>query len=259
MVRPDRVALITGGGTGIGAAAARRFAAENTAVAVVGRRAGPLDDTVQAVRAAGGEAIALVADLADPAVPAQLVASVIETWGRLDVLVNNAATIKNLPFEQVTAALFDEHIAVNLRAPYLLTQAALPHLRRSDSAVVINISSSSGSMAIPAQSIYGSSKAALEFLTRSLAAELAPNIRVNGIAPGPVDTPLHLTWAGDDVAGAYARMQGELPLKRMGTADELGAWVTWLAGPQSTWVTGVIVHIDGGQTLPGALSKIARE
>lgn len=257
MIRSRRVALITGGGTGIGAAAARRFAAADTAVAIVGRRPEPLDDTVQVIRAAGGDAIAIPADLADPAVPSHLIETVVKTWGRLDILVNNAATIRNLPFEQVTVELFDEHIAINLRAPYLLTQAALPALRESTSAVVINLSSSSGSMAIPSQSIYGTSKAALEFLTRSLAAELAPLVRVNAIAPGPTDTPIHRTWAGDDLGSAYTRMQSELPLKRMGTADEVAAWIVWLADPQASWATGVVIHVDGGQTLPGALSRIA--
>ncbi len=258
MAQMNRVALVTGGGTGIGAAAARRFAAQGTAVAVVGRRPEPLNDTVRAIHSAGGEALAIPADLADPAAPARIVASVVEAWGRLDVLVNNAAAIKHLPIEEATRELFDEHMAVNVRAPFFLIQAALPHLRQSDSAAIVNISSSSGSLAIPGQSMYGTSKAALEYLTRSLAAELAPQIRVNAIAPGPVDTPIHLTWAGDDVAGAYERMKREVPLGRMGTADELGAWIVWLAGPEASWVTGVVIAVDGGQVLPGALSRIAR-
>lgn len=259
MTQIKRVALITGGGTGIGAAAARHFAAEGTAVAVVGRRPEPLDETVQAIRSAGGEAMAIPADLADPSSPERIVEAVASQWGRIDVLVNNAAAIKHLPLEQASLEVFDLHMAVNVRAPYFLTKAALPYLRKSDSAVVINISSSSGSLAIPGQSMYGTSKAALEYQTRSLAAELAPHIRVNAIAPGPVDTPIHLTWAGDDVEGAYERMKRELPLKRMGTADELGAWIVWLASPEASWVTGVVLPIDGGQALPGALSAIARE
>lgn len=260
MAQPDRVALITGGGTGIGAAAARRFAAQGTAVAVVGRRPDPLEETVQAARALGAEAIAIPADLSDPKAPVQIVERIAQTWERLDILVNNAAAIKHLPIDEAPLELFDEHMAVNVRAPYFLIQAALPYLRRSDVAAVINITSSSGSLAIPGQSMYGTSKAALEYLTRSLAAELAPwGIRVNAIAPGPVDTPIHRTWAGDDLEGAYERMRREVPLERMGTADELAAWIVWLASPEASWVTGAIIHVDGGQTLPGALSRIARE
>jgi NAD(P)-dependent dehydrogenase (short-subunit alcohol dehydrogenase family) len=260
MAAIERVALVTGGGTGIGAAAARRFALQGTAVAVVGRRPEPLNDVVRSIQAEGGRAVAIPADLAGPAEPERIIEAAVKEWGRLDILVNNAAAIKHLPIQQASLGVFDQHFAVNVRAPYFLIQAALPHLCRSDSAAVINISSSSGSLAIPGQSMYGSSKAALEYLTRSLAAELAPaGIRVNAIAPGPVDTPIHLTWAGDDVAGAYERMTREVPLGRMGTADELAQWIVWLASPGASWVTGVIIPVDGGQTLPGGTSRIVSE
>lgn len=260
MAQPVRVAVITGGGTGIGAAAAVQFAREGTAVAIVGRRPAPLEETAQRIRSDRGEVLCVPADLADASKPVEIIETVASTWGRVDVLVNNAAAIKHLPLAEASVAEFDEHIAVNVRAPFLLTQAALPYLRRSDSAAVINISSSSGSLAIPGQFMYGTSKAALEYLTRSLAAELAPwGITVNGIAPGPVDTPIHLTWAGDDVQGAYERMKNELPLKRMGTAQELAAWIVWLARPEARWVTGVVIAVDGGQTLPGALSAIVSD
>lgn len=256
MAQPNRVALITGGGSGIGAAAARYFAKQGTAVAVIGRRPQPLEETVQSIRSAGGDALAIPADLADADAPVQIIEAVGKQWGRLDVLVNNAAAIKHLPIKQAYRELFQEHLSVNVLAPYFLIQAALPYLQQSESAVIINISSSSGSLAIPGQSMYGTSKAALEYLTRSLAAELAPHIRVNAIAPGPVDTPIHLTWAGDDIEAAYKRMESELPLRRMGTADELGKWIVWLASDDARFVTGVVIPVDGGQTLPGALSKI---
>jgi NAD(P)-dependent dehydrogenase (short-subunit alcohol dehydrogenase family) len=260
MTQPQRVAIITGGGTGIGAAAARIFAAQGTAVAIVGRRPEVLEGTVSAICAAGGQALAVPADLADPGAPARIIETVIQAWGRLDVLVNSAAAIKHLSLEQATLELFDLHMAVNVRAPFFLTQAALPYLRRSPAPAVINISSSSGSLAIPGQSMYGTSKAALEYQTRSLAAELAPlGIRVNAIAPGPVDTPIHLSWAGDDVPGAYERMKKEVPLNRMGTAEELGQWIVWLASPQASFVTGVVIPVDGGQVLPGAMSAIVNK
>jgi NAD(P)-dependent dehydrogenase (short-subunit alcohol dehydrogenase family) len=258
MKKPERVALITGGGTGIGAAAAIQFAREGTAVALVGRRKQPLDDIVSKIVEFGGLAVAIQADLGKYSELKGIVSTVIDTFGRLDILVNNAAAIKHLPVDQATIEIFNEHIAVNVSAPYFLTQFALPYLKNSESPAIINISSSSGSLAIPGQCMYGMSKAAIEYQTKSLAAELAPfRIRVNAIAPGPVDTPIHLSWAGDDVAGAYERMKKEVPLGRMGTAEELGAWIVWLAGPSSSFVTGVVIPVDGGQVLPGALSRIA--
>lgn len=255
-----RVAIVTGGGTGIGAATARELGRQGVAVAVVGRRPRELERTVTAVREAGGDAMSIPADMADPAAPHAIVAAATAAWGRIDVVVNNAATIKTGPFEDVTWEVFDAHVAVNVRAPYFLVQAALPWLKRSDAAAVVYVSSSSGSLFISGQSVYGMTKAAVEYHTGSLAAELAPlGIRVNCVAPGPVDTPIHLTWAGDDVPGAYRRMAAELPISRMGTAEELGYWVAALTGPAASWITGNVWHVDGGQTMPGAKSKISAE
>ncbi|MBN1264672.1 MAG: SDR family oxidoreductase [Anaerolineales bacterium] len=260
MDRSFPIVLITGSGTGIGAAAARIFGGGGAAVGVVGRRIEPLENTAAQIEAAGGKALVIPADLADPAAPHLIVSKVAEKWGGLDVIVNNAAAIHHLPVAEATREWFDRHMAVNVRAPYFLVQEGLPYLKESAAPCVINISSSSGSLAIPGQSMYGCSKAALEYLTRSLAAELAPwSIRVNAIAPGPVDTPIHLTWAGDDLEGAYERMKKEVPLQRMGTAEELGEWIVWLAGPQSRFVTGAVIPVDGGQVLPGALSAISGE
>ena len=125
---------------------------------------------------------------------------------------------------------------------------------------VLVLSSLGARRAIPDYAFVGASKAALEYQTRSLAAELAPmGIRVNAIAPGPVDTPIHLTWAGDDIEGAYERMKNEVPLHRMGTAEELGKWIVWLASEDAGFVTGVVIPVDGGQVLPGAMSAIVMD
>ena len=260
MENPARVAVVTGGGTGIGAATARELGRRGCAVAVVGRRRGELEQLAADIREAGSPALAVPADMGDIAAPRAIVDAVVGAWGRLDVVINNAATIKTGPFEDVTPDVFDMHVAVNIRGPYFLIQAALPWLKRSDAPAVVYVSSSSGSLFIPGQSIYGMTKAAIEYHTGSLAAELAPlGVRVNCVAPGPVDTPIHLSWAGDDVAGAYRRMSAELPLGRMGTADELGFWIAALTGREASWITGNVWHVDGGQVLPGAKSKISAD
>ena len=240
------VALITGGGTGIGAATARRLAAEGMQVAIAGRRAELLEEVAGA---SDGAIVGIAADLEQPDAPGRLVAEVAERFGRLDVLVNNAAVIRNHPIAEYSLDEIDQHLAVNIRAPFLLTQAALPHLTAAPAGAIVNISSSSGTILRSGQSLYGMTKAALDYLTRSHAGELAPlGIRVNGIAPGPIDTPIHETWA-DDLDEAYRWLSSQVPLGRIGAADEIASWVWILVSPVSSFVTGVVIPVDGGQVL----------
>jgi NAD(P)-dependent dehydrogenase (short-subunit alcohol dehydrogenase family) len=257
MTSAARVALVTGGNSGIGAGIARRLAHRGDAVAVVGRRGALCDAIAASITAAGGDCLAIEADLADPAAPGRIVDQVRERWGRLDVLVNDAAIIKNLPVPELTVEVMDAHYAVNVRAPFLLVKAALPLLTASDSASIVNISSSSGSLSIPGQSAYGFTKAAIEYMTRSYAAELAPmGIRVNCIAPGPIDTPIHLTWAAD-METAYRALRDATPLGLIGQPDDIARWVDYLSAPDEHYVTGAVLHIDAGQTLNGWASAIA--
>jgi NAD(P)-dependent dehydrogenase (short-subunit alcohol dehydrogenase family) len=242
---PGAVAIVTGGGTGIGAATAHKLVSRGLRVVIVGRRAEMLAQVAD-----GSDAIVpIAADLEDAEVPHRVVAETIDRFGRLDVLVNCAAVIRNHPIAEYSLQEIDQHLAVNIRAPFLLTQAALPALADAPNASIINISSSSGTILRTGQSLYGMTKAALEYLTRSHAGELAPlGIRVNGIAPGPIDTPIHETWA-DDLDEAYRWLASQVPLGRIGAADEIANWIWLLASPAATFVTGVVIPVDGGQTL----------
>ena len=191
----------------------------------------------------------LPADLADPAAPAAVVDAATAAAGRLDGLVANAATIAHHPVDRWTVAGFDEHVAVNVRAPFFLIQAALPWLRRAPAPAVVTVSSSSGTLLRPTQCVYGMTKAALEYVTRSLAGELAPDrIRLNCVAPGPVDTPIHATWA-EDLDEAYRWLADQVPLGRIAHADELARWIVLLLGPTAGFVTGTVIPVDGGQVL----------
>ncbi len=241
-----RVAIVTGGGTGIGAAAAKLLAANGLDVVLVGRRPEPLE----AVRAElGGHALAIAADVGDPAAPTLIVEQTLAAFGRIDVIVNNAAVIRTGPLDSVTRETFEEHYAANVAGPFFLVATALPSLRASEDAAVVNISSSVGSIVKPGTMLYGSTKAALEYLTRAWAYELAEDaIRVNCIAPGPVDTPIHATYS-DDLEATYVDLARRIPLHRMGRVEDIAAWVWLLVAPESSWTTGNVIHADGGQVL----------
>jgi NAD(P)-dependent dehydrogenase (short-subunit alcohol dehydrogenase family) len=241
-------AIVTGAGTGIGAAAAKRLAANGWNVVLVGRRAELLDQVATEIAKQDGRALAVPADLAEAAAARQVVDRAAAAFGAIDALVNNAAVIKVLPLADYTTEILDQHWTVNIRAPFLLIQAALPHLKERGGAVV-NISSSSGTILRPGQSVYGMTKHALEYLSRSLAGELAPHrIRVNALALGPVDTPIHQTWA-TDLKAAYEWLAGQVPLGRIATADEIARWIEILVSPDSSWMTGAVIPLDGGQVL----------
>ena len=240
--------IVTGAGTGIGAAAARRLAAAGWNVALIGRRANLLEEVAAEIAKVGGKTVVIPADLGDASAARTIVDRTVAAFGAIDALVNNAAVIKVLPLAEYTTEILDQHWAVNIRAPFLLLQAALPHLQKQGGAVV-NISSSSGTLLRPGQSIYGMTKHALEYLSRSLAGELAPHrIRINALALGPVDTPIHQTWA-TDLKAAYEWLAKQVPLGRIAEADEIARWIEILVSPDAGWMTGAIIPLDGGQVL----------
>lgn len=248
----DRVAIVTGAGSGIGAATARLLASHGLTVALVARRAEALEAVAGEI---GERALAVPADLAEARAPWEIVERVLGEAGRLDVIVSCAASLKLHLLEDVTTEEFDDHVAVNVRAPYFLVQAALPALRTSPAPVVVNVSSVAAAMYRPRQTLYGLTKAALEHLTMNLAAELAPErIRVNCVRPGPAATPIH-TQAVADPEARLRELSSLVPLGRVAEAEEIARWVWHLVDREAEWVTGSVLTIDGGRVLgPPAVS-----
>jgi meso-butanediol dehydrogenase / (S,S)-butanediol dehydrogenase / diacetyl reductase len=226
------VAIVTGAGSGIGAATARLLAERGMIVVLVGRREEKLAGVAGEIEAAG-----------------EIVERVLERFGRIDVLINDAAGLVAKPFDQFTVAEFDEQVATNVRSVFFLIQAALPALRRAAAPAIVNLSSSVGSWVRVENALYSMTKAAVEHLTRCLAAELARDgVRVNAIAPGPCATSIPHTL-GDDISKVHEDLLATVPLGRLGAPEELAWWIVQLVDPHAAWVTGAVIPVDGGQTL----------
>jgi 3-oxoacyl-[acyl-carrier protein] reductase len=240
-----KVALVTGGGRGIGAAVALRLAAAGADVALTYQR----DDkraaeTVGLIQAYGRRATAIRADSADPAAVIAAVDRVAAELGRLDILVNNAGSFLLGPFTELTAAQVEESVAINVRAPFLASQAAARHLTAGGR--IINIGSNIAERTVfPGFTLYAMTKTALTGLTKALGRELGPRaITVNLVNPGPTDTDLNP--ADGDSAGTIA---GHTALGHYAAPDDIAAAVTFLATPAARYLTGATINVDGGFTI----------
>lgn len=244
---PDRlVALVTGAARRIGAAIARSLHAAGYNLVLHYRNSADEAEALRAELEAArpGSAIAVAGELADPATPARLVETAVARFGRLDALVNNASLYFSTPLAEATPEQWDQLFAVNARAPFFLAQAAAPHLRKARGAVV-NITDIYAERPARDMGPYAASKAGLLSLTRSLALELAPEVRVNAVAPGAIDWP--------DMPMAETRKKHILdatPLGRLGSRAEVAEAVVWLLSAAS-FTTGHIVRVDGGRNLAG--------
>jgi NAD(P)-dependent dehydrogenase (short-subunit alcohol dehydrogenase family) len=241
----DKVAIVTGGSSGIGRATALSLAAQGAKVVITGRRSAPLKQTA----AAHPNVVGLVADAAEPEDAARTIAKAIDAWGRLDILVNNAAAGALLSLGEVTAEQINNIFAVNVVGPSLLAAAALPYLTAAKGTIV-NVSSTFGHKPGAGLSHYAASKAALEHLTRCWALELAPQgVRVNAVAAGPTESGALTGMMGlspEHAAVIEEAEREQIPLKRRGSPDDVARWIVHLADPVSEWVTGQVIAVDGG-------------
>lgn len=246
----NQVALITGASSGIGKACAFKFAREGASVALVARRADTLAEIVDAIRAHGGAAHAIAADVTQESEIARVVRETVATFGGMDVLINAAGIIATGNIETTLLQNWDAMFAMNARAPFYLMQCAMPHLiaRKGN---VVNVSSVTGIRAFPNVLAYCASKAALDQLTHCVALEVASKgVRVNAINPGVVVTQLHRAGGMNDAAYATFLEHSKTthPLGRVGAPEEIAELIYFLASPRAGWITGVSYSIDGGRS-----------
>ncbi len=240
----NKIALITGGTSGIGLEAAKLFQREGATVIVTGTNAERLKSTAETL---GEGAVVLAADLRDPAQIDKAIADVIETFGRIDVVFANAGAATAAPFESITPEQINDQFALNFNGVFFTIQKAAPHLTSGSSIVVTT--SFLNEVGAPGLSILSATKAALRSLVRSIGAELAPRgIRINAVSPGPIATTFHekLGLSEKELSQSGEATQAAIPLKRFGQAHEVAAAALYLASDDSSFMTGAEVVVDGG-------------
>jgi 7-alpha-hydroxysteroid dehydrogenase len=253
-----KVAVVTGAGRGIGAEIARSFAEVGARVLCVARTPEQLDETVASIKAAGGEGVALPCDLVDPGAADRVVEAALAHFGRVDVLVNNAGGGGHVPTKYAKDDHFEAAIGLNFRAPFYVTRAAAAHMKEAGG-VVLNISSGFSKAANIGSIPYGGAKAALEQMTRMMALEFAPKIRVNAIRVGAVTTENMKRTFLEATPGIGETLASWTPLERLGEPRDIALAALFLCTPASDYITARILPVDGGVVLErSAMELIAR-
>jgi 3-oxoacyl-[acyl-carrier protein] reductase len=243
-----KTALVTGAGQGFGFGIAEIFAREGARVACLDLKA---DVAESAAKRFGGGGIAICADVSKRADVERAAKTVIDAFGRVDIVVNNAGTThRNKPLMEVEEAEFDRIFAVNVKSILLTAQAFVPHMRERGGGVFINVGSTAGLRPRPGLIVYNASKGAVHVMTKSMAIELAPDkIRVCALAPVAGETPLLAMFMGEDTPEKRAAFRATVPLGRFSTPHDIGAAVLFLASDEAAFLTGVVLEVDGGRCI----------
>lgn len=241
-----KVAVITGGNSGIGLATAKELSSNGAKVVIAGRDQKTLDEAVQSI---GNDSFGVQADVSKLNEIENLFKEASDKFGKIDVLFVNAGIAKFAPLEQSDEAMFDEIVNINFKGSFFTVKYALPFL--NDGASIVFTTSSAAKLGMPGMSIYGASKAALHALTKIFAAELVGRrIRVNAVSPGPIDTPIgdKMDISEEAKKEIISGIIAQVPMKRIGTSEEVAKTVAFLASEDSSFITGVEIDVDGGMS-----------
>jgi NAD(P)-dependent dehydrogenase (short-subunit alcohol dehydrogenase family) len=245
----DKVAIVTGGGQGIGEGIALRLAEEGAKTVIVDINLEPATEVVKAIEDKGGEAIVVQADISKKADVEGVVNEVLKRFGTIDILVNNAGISSSAFVTEITEEMWDRVLAVNLKGSFLMGQAVIPTMQEKEYGKIINIASGSIHGSAIKRCNYVSSKAGIIGLTRSLARELAPyRINVNCVSPGVIETPLAKRFIAENVPNP----KEQIPLGRLGKPLDIANAVLFFASDESEWITGEYLSVGGGRNLGAA-------
>lgn len=253
MVWHDKVVVVTGGGSGIGQAVCRRFAAEGAKVAVIGRTLSKCENTAAEIAAAGGTAFAVQADVAVEEEVKQAIRSVMDRFGKIDVLVNNAAVCPQIKLTDMSFSQWNEVIGCNLGSIFLACREVIPHMLDAGGGAIVNLSSVHALATSEGYAAYAAAKGGIVSMTRAVALDYAKNnIRVNAVLPGAVHTPMlesSVKKLDDDKANIMQIWNDAQPIGRVGKAEEIASVVLFAASPDNSFMTGAVLVADGGMTI----------
>jgi 7-alpha-hydroxysteroid dehydrogenase len=241
-----QVAVITGAGRGIGAAIAELFGEAGADIVITARTESQLEQSAAAIGSHGGRVLALPGDVNDLGFVAELVAETRDSLGGIDIVVNNAGGSISKPMLDTTVADLEESFHFNISSPFELCRLAVPQMLERGGGSIVNIGSVAGRNANRGSLTHSLTKAALAQLTRLMAAELAPKIRVNAVLPGAIETEALRGWLDSKGAEARRLMESRTPMRRNGLPEDIAPAVLYLASPAAAWVTGKLLEVDGG-------------